>query len=72
MLAEAVSTVNNSRPDAKSTEPVFALAYGGDRGLLQFPRLAGVFTDRWGADATTDIIEIATFEKIIESDFRRP
>jgi hypothetical protein len=36
---------------------------------VQYPRLAGVFTKRWGSDATIDIIEIATFEKVSERDF---
>jgi hypothetical protein len=65
-----------AQPDAKSVNlggmsgcPVFALASSGESGLVQYPRLAGVFTERWGRDATIDIIEIATFEKVSECDF---
>jgi hypothetical protein len=36
---------------------------------MQYPRLAGAFTHRWGHDPTTDVIEIATFDKVSESDF---
>lgn len=49
--------------------PVFAIASAGEGALVQYPRLAGVFTDRWGHDETIDMIEIATFEKVSESDF---
>jgi hypothetical protein len=49
--------------------PVFVLASASEGGLLQYPRLAGVYTHRWGHDATIDIIEIATFEKVSERDF---
>ena len=49
--------------------PVFVLASAGEGGLLQYPRLAGVYTHRWDPDATIDIIEIATFEKFSERDF---
>ena len=47
---------------------MFALASAGEGGLLQYPYLAGVFTHRCAHDATIDIIEIATFEKVSERD----
>ncbi len=68
-----------AQPDLKGVKlgglsgcPVFALASAGEGGLLQYPRLVGVFTHRWGHDATIDIIEIATFEKVSERDFLIP
>jgi hypothetical protein len=30
----------------------------------------GVFSQRWGGDTNSDIVEIATFEKVYEADFR--
>lgn len=49
--------------------PAFVLSSSTQCAALQYPRLAGVFTSRWGADPTSDIIEIATFDKVLESDF---
>ncbi len=67
----------NRQPDLKNIDlggmsgcPVFSVDSVGQDGLLVFPRLCGVFTDRWGSDPTTDIIEIATFEKVHEGEFR--
>jgi hypothetical protein len=48
--------------------PVFTLASAGEGSSLSIPRLAGVFTSRWGFDPTGDIIEIATFDHVRESD----
>lgn len=48
--------------------PSFALA-SASSGLLQYPYLTGVFTDRWDRDPTIDIIDIATSEKVSERDF---
>jgi hypothetical protein len=47
---------------------VFAHASPGEGGLLQCSYLAGVFTHRCAHNATIDIIEIATFEKVSERD----
>lgn len=49
--------------------PAFVLSSSAQHAALQYPRLAGVFTSRWGADPTGDIIEIATFDKVLERDF---
>ena len=49
--------------------PAFVLASSSQCPEL-YPRLAGVFTSRWGADPTIEIIEIATFEKVQESELR--
>jgi hypothetical protein len=46
-----------------SGSPVFSIAMSAS-GLIQFPRLCGVFTDRWGSDPNSDIIEIATFDQV--------
>jgi hypothetical protein len=51
--------------------PVFVLTSSRSCVELQYPRLTGVFIERWGADPTGDIIEIATFENVHESDFAR-
>lgn len=50
--------------------PAFVLASSKVCATLQYPRLTGVFTHRLGIDPTGDIIEIATFDKVYESDFR--
>ena len=50
--------------------PVFVLASFGEYGEIQYPRLTGVFIERWGHDPTSDIVEIATFDGTYESDFR--
>jgi hypothetical protein len=49
--------------------PVFVLASSKVCATLQYPRLTGIFTHRLGIDPTGDIIEIATFDKVHESDF---
>jgi hypothetical protein len=61
--------LNNVNLGGMSGCPVFTLVSGGEGTLLQYPRLAGVFTSRWGADPTGDIIEIATFDKVREGEF---
>lgn len=50
--------------------PVFVLASSGACGKIQYPRLAGVFTSRWGALPTSDIIGVETFDGVYERDFR--
>jgi hypothetical protein len=51
--------------------PVFALASSSRCEQLRYPQLIGIFSQRWGGDATSDIIEIATFERVYEADFRK-
>ena len=60
--------LNNANLGGMSGCPVFTLASAGEGSSLSFPRLAGVFTSRWGSDPTSDIIEIATFDHVRESD----
>jgi hypothetical protein len=50
--------------------PAFVLVSSKVCAELQYPRLTGVFTHRWGIDPTGDIIEIATFDKVHEGGFR--
>jgi hypothetical protein len=50
--------------------PAFVLSSSTQCAALQYPCLAGVFTSRWGADTTSDIIEIATFDKVQERELR--
>jgi hypothetical protein len=50
--------------------PAFALASSSRYEQLRYPQLIGVFTQRWGGDTTSDIIEIATLERVYQADFR--
>ena len=60
--------LNNANLGGMSGCPVFTLAPAGEGSSLSFPRMAGVFASRWGSDPTSDIIEIATFDHVLESD----
>jgi hypothetical protein len=58
--------LNNTALGGMSGCPVFAVDSVAEGGLVQYPRLAGVFAERWNRDTTVDVIQIATFEKINE------
>ncbi len=60
--------LNTANLGGMSGCPVFTLASAGEGSILMLPRLAGVFTSRWGSDPTGDIIEIATFDNVRETD----
>lgn len=72
---------NAGQPDLSSVNlggmsgcPVFVLASAEEGALVQVPRLAGVFSQRWRPDFLVDLdvdfLEIATFAKVRENELR--